>query len=201
MGERTSIIWTTSREDLEKLVNESASLNQILHKMGYVNFEGNHRTLKERIKKENIDMTSLKERGRIEKLERMKIVYSSIKKDDSEIFTEKSNFSRQHLKKRILKNKMIPYVCSDCGNQGIWNNRVLVLHLEHINGIGNDNRIENLCFLCPNCHSQTSTYAGKNNKDKVKKERRLSIKRTCPKCGKEKDRGGNMCRDCYRKSL
>jgi hypothetical protein len=44
----------------------------------------------------------------------------------------------------------------------VWNNKKLVLHIEHINGISNDNRIENLCFLCPNCHSQTDTYGGRN---------------------------------------
>ena len=43
----------------------------------------------------------------------------------------------------------------------------MVLQLEHINGVHNDNRIEKLCFLCPNCHSQTSTYAGKKLKKEV----------------------------------
>jgi 5-methylcytosine-specific restriction endonuclease McrA len=40
----------------------------------------------------------------------------------------------------------------------------LSLHLDHKNGKNNDHRIENLRFLCPNCHSQTATYAGKNKK-------------------------------------
>ena len=41
----------------------------------------------------------------------------------------------------------------------------LTLQLDHINGINNDNRKENLRFLCPNCHSQTNTFAGKNLKN------------------------------------
>ena len=43
-------------------------------------------------------------------------------------------------------------------------NNNLVLQVHHINGINNDNRLENLCWLCPNCHSQTDSYAGRNTK-------------------------------------
>ena len=39
----------------------------------------------------------------------------------------------------------------------------MALELDHINGINNDNRLENLRWLCPNCHAITDTYAGKNN--------------------------------------
>lgn len=38
----------------------------------------------------------------------------------------------------------------------------LTLQLDHINRVNNDHRLTNLRFLCPNCHSQTDTYAGKN---------------------------------------
>lgn len=45
---------------------------------------------------------------------------------------------------------------------GSWNNKELKLDLDHINGDPTDNRLDNLRFLCPNCHSQTNTYKGKN---------------------------------------
>jgi hypothetical protein len=45
-----------------------------------------------------------------------------------------------------------------------WNNKGLVLQLDHINGVHNDNRVENLRILCPNCHSQTDTFCAKNIK-------------------------------------
>ena len=48
---------------------------------------------------------------------------------------------------------------------GVWLDEPITLQLDHINGINNDHRIENLRILCPNCHSQTSTYAGKNNRE------------------------------------
>jgi hypothetical protein len=62
----------------------------------------------------------------------------------------------------------------------MWQGSKLVLQLEHKNGKSNDNRIENICFLCPNCHSQTLTYCGRNlskkTKIKIKKERPLKFK-------------------------
>jgi len=194
MREKTSIIWTTPKTELEKLINESSSLSEILRKLGYTNIEGNHRTLKDRIQKESLNIESLLERGKTIKSNNIKKYSYSTQNSNESIFKEDSKFSRHHLKKKIIKEKLIPYICRDCNNTGIWNNAKLSLHLEHINGVNNDNRITNLCFLCPNCHSQTATYAGKN----VKQKRPLSAKRTCPKCGKEKDRQATVCRACYK---
>lgn len=52
------------------------------------------------------------------------------------------------------------YACSVCAIHE-WNGKSLKLHVDHLNGISNDNRLENLRFLCPNCHSQTTTYCRK----------------------------------------
>ncbi len=67
-----------------------------------------------------------------------------------------------------------------CGNKGNHNGKSLSLHLDHKNGVNNDNRLDNLRFLCPNCHSQTETYSGKANKLiklKVPKERPRKVER------------------------
>ena len=53
------------------------------------------------------------------------------------------------------------YKCVECGIEN-WNGKDIVLEIDHINGDNTDNRIENLRYLCPNCHSQTSTYKGRN---------------------------------------
>ena len=65
------------------------------------------------------------------------------------------------LKIRLVKEKRLEYKCALCGISE-WQGQPLSLQLDHINGKHNDHRIENLRFLCPNCHSQTETYAGKN---------------------------------------
>jgi len=91
------------------------------------------------------------------------------KKTNDEVFVEESTIARHHVKKRLLEQKLIPYICDDCGNDGNWNGKKLVLQLEHKNGKNNDNRLENLAFLCPNCHTQTKTYAAKNRKNPSRK--------------------------------
>jgi len=69
--------------------------------------------------------------------------------------------TRAGVRRVIIKDSLIPYKCGECGISE-WNNRKLALHLDHINGKNSDHRLENLRFLCPNCHSQTETYTGKN---------------------------------------
>ena len=77
-----------------------------------------------------------------------------IKYSDEEVFIKNSPIANNNsLKRRIINNKLITYKCSNCGNLGEWQGKELSLHLHHINGDHNDNRLENLTFLCPNCHS------------------------------------------------
>ena len=80
-----------------------------------------------------------------------------------EIMVENSTYQNiTKLKERIIREGILPYECAICGNKGEWNGIKLVLQLDHINGKHYDHRKENLRFLCPNCHSQTDTYSGKN---------------------------------------
>lgn len=77
-------------------------------------------------------------------------------------FIENSSTNRNSIKRYIINHELLPYECSRCKNTGSWQGEIMTLHLDHINGINNDNRIENLRFLCPNCHSLTDSYNGKN---------------------------------------
>ena len=80
----------------------------------------------------------------------------------SDILIKDSGYARHHLKRRLLEENLLEYKCVCCENKGTHNNLELVLQLDHINGINNDHRLENLRFLCPNCHSQQDTYGAKN---------------------------------------
>lgn len=71
--------------------------------------------------------------------------------------------SRYNVKWRLLRAGLLPNHCQVCGLSQ-WRNQPLGMHIDHINGIKNDHRLENLRMLCPNCHSQTETYGGRNMK-------------------------------------
>lgn len=82
----------------------------------------------------------------------------SIRIDDKEVFVENSTYPRHRLKERIIKQNLIEYKCSGCDNKGEWFGKKLPLILDHINGVNNDNRLENLRFICSNCDSTLPTY-------------------------------------------
>jgi hypothetical protein len=69
--------------------------------------------------------------------------------------------NRGHLRARLLKAGLKEERCEDCGLNE-WRDRPLRLTLHHVNGDPYDNRLENLAFLCPNCHSQTPNFGGRN---------------------------------------
>jgi hypothetical protein len=82
----------------------------------------------------------------------------------AEILVERSTYTnRQSLKKKLIKAGLKEDVCEICGQLPMWNNKPLVLQLDHINGVGDDNRIENLRIICPNCHTQTPTFGYRPN--------------------------------------
>lgn len=71
--------------------------------------------------------------------------------------------NRNHVKQRLYDAGLKARRCETCGAEE-WNDRPIPLALHHVNGDREDNRLENLQILCPNCHSQTGTWAGRNGR-------------------------------------
>lgn len=174
---RRSVVWNIPREKFENAVKESLTIADVIRKLG---LEGSHgryyKTIRDRIREEKIDDSHMnsyssnsKRRGR----------YSL-----DEILVKNSTYTnRNKLKKRLIDEGLLENVCYDCGLGPSWNGKELVLHLEHKNGVNNDNRLENLCLLCPNCHSQTATYSGRNwGKYNGLYYKKKQVNRKCKKC-------------------
>ena len=68
---------------------------------------------------------------------------------------------RHNLKGRLVGAGLLKPACGICGLRE-WRGTPLTLQLHHVNGDRVDNRLENLTLLCPNCHSQTDTWSGRN---------------------------------------
>ena len=79
---------------------------------------------------------------------------------DEQILSENSKCGRASRIREAMIRHGKKYIC-DNGHEASWMNSPLTLHIDHINGIHNDNRLENLRFLCPNCHQQTNTWGNK----------------------------------------
>lgn len=68
-----------------------------------------------------------------------------------------------HTLRRYLRMEGVSYLCVEC-ELSEWRGNPLTLQVDHIDGDKTNNEIDNLRFLCPNCHSQTDTFAGRNHK-------------------------------------
>ena len=77
---------------------------------------------------------------------------------------ERGEVSQASTQKRYLIEECGGYRCAECGTSE-WNNKPISLHIDHIDGNSDNNFPSNLRFMCPNCHSQTETYCGRNKKN------------------------------------
>ena len=150
-------IYKLSDEQFVELLKKSSTISEVLFKLGYT-VKGNswgYSQVKRRMDDLNLDHSIFKGKSAIIKTTKL----NNVKKED--ILKENCKHQRTVLRRYIIKNNLIPYKCAICGCTE-WQGKTLSLELDHINGINNDNRLENLRFLCPNCHSQTSTYGSRN---------------------------------------
>ena len=152
---RISKVYLVSDEEFIEIVKSADSYSDCLRSLGLTTAGGSSTDiLKRRIEELNCDISHF---GSKPKSGGSHPTYLL-----DEILIENSNYANiARLKSRLVSEGRLEYKCAFCGISE-WRGSPLSLHLDHKNGINNDHRIENLRFLCPNCHSQTDTYAGKN---------------------------------------
>lgn len=195
LRQKRSQIWLMPSIEFKNLVKNSNSLAQILRYFNFVTSHGNYGTLKRRLNEENIDYSHIKMGRNSNKHRVFPIRAIPLEK----VMIKNSTYSRKSLKIRLSKNGMLKNYCYNCGLPSFWNGKKLVLILDHINGINNDHRLENLRMLCPNCNSQTDTFSGKNNKQKTRNKRKYC----CIICGKNITESSNTgkCSICIKYDL
>lgn len=162
-------------------IKNSNSISEALIKLGLCYAGSNHKTAKKLIIELNIDISHMKRKSK---------AYNKI--PTKEILVDNSTYCSSKLKKRLVNEGILKNECHIC-KIFLWLGKEMPLELDHINGNSSDNRIENLRILCPNCHSQTETYRGKN----IKKEEKTYL---CKDCGKTINKYSTRCISCEMKN-
>lgn len=129
------------------------SLSDIIRNLDLNVVAGNYITLKKYAKLYGIDLEEYKydfskhNPGQIHN-----------KKSEEEVFCINSTIARGSVKRRFIELLDGESKCFLCGQNEIWKGRKMSLVLDHINGVNDDNRIENLRLVCPNCNATLPTH-------------------------------------------
>jgi 5-methylcytosine-specific restriction endonuclease McrA len=162
-----------TKEKLENAVKQSKSIASVCRILNIRPCGGNYRTLHFKIKNWNIDNSHFTGQGWNVGLgfkpNKTKLLSEILVKDSDYMSTNK-------LRIRLIKEGVKEHKCEKC-KLIEWLNKPIPLELNHINGINNDNRIENIELLCPNCHAQTSNYRGKNKMSALSEKRDVEFRK------------------------
>jgi hypothetical protein len=161
-----------TESEIRDAVQNSPSLAASLRRLGLRAGGGNPRTLKRHIAHYGVSIQHFNPNwalrgGRVPRATPLEAV-----------LVEESNYSRGALKRRLYESGLKTRACELCGQDEMWRGRPMALILDHINGIGNDNRIENLQIVCPNCAATLDTHCGRRNRIE-------HGPRACVHCGNE----------------
>jgi hypothetical protein len=141
--------------------------------LGYRNAGGNAATVKKYAARWGIPTDHFDSRAVIlEALERGRRNRNGLPLD--EILVRHSTYSRGRLKERLFQAGLKRRRCELCGQGERWRGRVMSLILDHINGVPDDNRLQNLRIVCPNCAATFDTHCGRN----------IPRRRECVGCGR-----------------
>lgn len=147
-----------TREVLEPAVAASTSVAGVLRYLGLRQNGGAHAHISRTIKKLGLDTAHFQRWGPHNT--------APLKHAPERILVRRPpgspRMSRRMLRRALLESGM-PYECATCGINAMWRGQPLTLDIDHIDGDFLNNEIENLRFLCPNCHRQTPNFAGKSS--------------------------------------
>lgn len=165
-----------SDEDLIEAYSKYSTVRDVFAHVGLKAVGGNLDVVKRHSARLGLDYDSLT---------RANPVYKHGKYTLEDILVKDSTYSSSNgLKKRLFQSGVLAAACAFCGIDS-WRGNAITLELDHINGQRSDNRLENLRVLCPNCHSQTPTWRGRNNARKQTKSTTTRYDR-CTVCGASK---------------
>lgn len=146
---------------LQTAASSSLSVREALQKLNLSPYGSNYKGFKNACNRLGIDISHMVGKAWLKN----RTHSFSKRRPLSELLVENSFTQTSSLRKRLINDGLLENKCYICGLFD-WLNRPISLQLDHINGNCFDNRLENLRILCPNCHSQTDTFAGKNTKGK-----------------------------------
>lgn len=143
-----------SVDEVTQAVRNASCMSDVLKELGLVPHGSNDKTVKRIIAEHDINTSHF---NIPQTMLRGKRQWTY-----EEVFIRNSPVPRPSLSRLVKRFKVLPYQCSECDNGGEWNGKQLRLTVDHIDGISDNNEVTNLRYLCPNCHSQTDTFGGKN---------------------------------------
>lgn len=146
-----------TKEQIQEAVNNSLSMRQLLTILGIANKGGSYKIMYKRLAAYEIDISHFtgQAHNKGKKL--------PLKRPIEDYLSNSQPIESFRLKKRLIREGILLYKCSCC-NLTEWLGAPIPIELDHINGNSDDNSLENLRLLCPNCHALTETYRGKNKK-------------------------------------
>jgi len=147
----------TSDEQVTQAVKESTSVGGVCRLLGVCESGTGFINMRERVSRLGLDTSHFGGNTRV-------LGGEGHRKPLGQYLTLNSPrlFSRKKLE--LISLGLLKEICAKCTLGPSWNGQRLTLQLDHLNGDRSDNRLENLRLLCPNCHTQTGTFAGRNKR-------------------------------------